>query len=61
LGRFYCIRKEKVAKTNERSSGSKWRPQVGDLILAKCQAVSGAVDGVTKKFDKPYDEPWKVT
>jgi hypothetical protein len=57
----YVKMKEKEAKRNERrSSGSKWRPQVGDLVLARCQAVSGAVDGVTKKFAKPYDGPWKV-
>jgi hypothetical protein len=53
--------KEKAAKRKERSSGSRWRPQVGDLILAKCQAVSDAVDDVTKKFAKPYDGPWKVS
>jgi hypothetical protein len=58
----YVRMKKKAAKRNERKgSGSKWRPQVGDLILAKCQTVSDAVYGVTKKFAKPYDGPWKVT
>ena len=37
------------------------KPQVGDLVLAKCQAVSDAADGITKKFARPYDGPWKVT
>jgi hypothetical protein len=60
----YVRMKEKAAKRNKRrrrSSGSKWRPQVGDLVLAKCQGVSDAADGVTKKFARPYDGPWKVT
>src|SRR5215510_13198057 len=40
----YVKMKEKATKRNERrSSGSKWRPQVGDLVLAKCQAISDAV------------------
>ena len=37
------------------------KPQVGDLVLAKWQAVSDAADGITKKFARPYDGPWKVT
>jgi hypothetical protein len=40
---------EKAAKQNKRGK-SKWKPQVGYLVLGKCQAVSDAVDGVTKKF-----------
>jgi hypothetical protein len=61
--KVYVRMKEKAAKRNKRKrvSGSKWKPQVGDLILAKRQAVSDAVDGVTKKFAGPYDGPWKVT
>ena len=55
--------KEKAAKRNKRgkNSSSKWKPQVGDLVLAKCQAVSDAADGITKKFVRPYDGPSKVT
>jgi hypothetical protein len=46
----YVRMKEKAAKRNEKgSSGSKWRPQIGDLVLAKCQAVSDAVDGVLQR------------
>jgi hypothetical protein len=39
----------------------KWKLQVGDLVLAKCQAVSDAADGITKKFARPYDGPWNAT
>jgi hypothetical protein len=59
----YIRMKEKAAKRNKRgkNSSSKWKPQVGDLVLAKCQAVSDAAGGITKKFARPYDGPWKVT
>jgi hypothetical protein len=56
--------KEKVAKRNKKGkkSSSKWKlPQVGDLVLANCQAVSDAVDDTAKKFVRPYDGSWKVT
>jgi hypothetical protein len=59
-----CVRmKEKTAKRNKRGKNvsSKWKPQVGDLVLTKCQAVSDAADGIRKKFARPYDGPWKVT
>ena len=53
----YVRMKEKAAKRNKRGKigSSKWKPQVGDLVLAKCQAVSDAADGITKKFARPYD------
>jgi hypothetical protein len=59
----YVRMKEKATKRNKRgkNSSSKWKPQVGDLVLSKCQAVSNAADGITKKFTEPYDGPWKVT
>jgi hypothetical protein len=64
--RFYkhtYVRMEKAEKRNKGGKNyfSKWKPQVGNLVLAKCQAVSDAVDGITKKFVRPYDGPWKVT
>lgn len=58
----YVRMKEKTAKRNKRGKNrsSKCKPQV-DLVVAKCQAISDAVDGITKKFFRPYDGPWKVT
>jgi hypothetical protein len=55
--------KKKAAKRNKRRSsrGSKCRPQVEDLVLAKCQAASDVAEGVTKKFARPCDGQWKVT
>jgi hypothetical protein len=59
----YVRMKEKAVKQNERgkNSSSEWKPQVGDLVLAKCQAVSDAADSITKKFARPYDGPWSHT
>jgi hypothetical protein len=58
-----CQDEGKTAKRNKRgkNGSSKWKPQVGYLVLAKCQAVSDAADGITKKFARPYDGPWKFT
>lgn len=55
--------KEKAAKRNKmgKNCSSKWKPQVEDLVLAKCQAVSDAVYGITKNLVRPCDGPWKVT
>jgi mRNA-degrading endonuclease RelE of RelBE toxin-antitoxin system len=39
----------------EKNYSSTWKLQVGDLVLFKCQAVSNAVDGITKKFVRPCD------
>jgi len=59
----YVRMKEKATKRNKRgkNSHSKWKPQVGDLVIARCQAVSNAADGTIKKFARPCEGPWKVT
>jgi hypothetical protein len=30
------------------------------MVLAKCQPVSDAAVGITRKFGRVYDRPWKV-
>jgi len=42
--------KDKAAKRNTRRKNCslKWKPQVENFVLAKCQAVSDAVDGISK-------------
>ena len=46
----YLRTKEKAAKRSKRrkTCSFKWESQVGDLLPTKCQAVSEAVDGITK-------------
>jgi hypothetical protein len=39
----------------------KWEPQVGNLVLSKCQPVSEAVKGVTSKFMCPFESPWRIS
>ena len=55
----YVRMKERAAKGNIRGNNgrSKWKTKVVDLVLAKCQALSDAADGITKKFARPYDGP----
>ena len=57
----YVRMKEKAAKRNKRgkNSSSRWKPQVGDLVPAKCQTESDASDAITKNFARPYDGPLK--
>jgi hypothetical protein len=59
----YARMKERAVKWNKRRKNSsvRWKLQVGDLVLAKCPAVSEAADGITKKFAMPYDGPWSYT
>jgi hypothetical protein len=39
----------------------KWNLQLGDLVLAKGNPISEAVEDMTKKFVAPFDRPWKIT
>jgi hypothetical protein len=53
--------REKATKRNKRKTGiTKWDPKLGDMVLAKCQPVSDAAVGVTRKFGRVYDGHWKV-
>jgi hypothetical protein len=34
---------------------------VSDLVLSRLQPVSEAAKGVTSKFMRPYEGPWRIT
>jgi hypothetical protein len=59
----YINMKTKALKRNERhrTGTTRWEPQLDELVLAKCQPTSNAPMGVTSKFVRPYDGPWKVS
>jgi hypothetical protein len=54
--------KPKADRRNKRRKKviHKWKPQVGDLVLSKCQPVSEAIKGVTSKFMGPFEGPWLI-
>lgn len=54
------------SKANRRLKGQKrglckWEPQIGDLVLSRCQPVSKALKGVAGKFSRPCEDPWRIT
>jgi hypothetical protein len=48
-------------KKRQKISQYEWKPQVGDLVLYRCQPVSEATKVVTSKFARPYEGPWRIT
>jgi hypothetical protein len=59
----YIRMKSKADRRNKRRKKGihKWEPQLGDLVLSKCQPVSEAVKGVTSKFMRPFEGPWRIS
>jgi hypothetical protein len=59
----YLKMKMKAERRNRKHRTGKtvWEPQVGDLVLAKCQPTSNAAISVTSEFVRPYDGPWKIS
>ena len=65
---------EKIAKAYERMRqrahdrsskrkhrNAKWNPRINDKVLVKTQPTSDAVAGVTGKFIRPYEGPYKIS
>jgi hypothetical protein len=61
--RAYAKMKLKAEKRNrgKRSGKDKWKPQLNDLVLVKCQHTSDATKGTTGKFHRPYEGPYSVS
>jgi hypothetical protein len=60
--RAYARMKLRAEKRNSRRKTGKtrWRPQLEDLVLVKCQQVSDAILGVISKFQRPYEGPYRI-
>jgi len=48
-------------KKCQKRGQHEWKPQVGDLVLCRCQPVSEVAKGVTSKFTRPIEGPWRIT
>lgn len=61
--RAYLKMKLKAGRRKKRQKRGQheWKPQLGDLVLYRCQPVSEAAKGVTSKFTRPYEGPWRLT
>jgi hypothetical protein len=58
----YARAKVKAEKRNlKRKTGkSQWLPKINDLVLVKSQLISDVVQGVTVKFQRPYEGPYTI-
>jgi hypothetical protein len=48
-------------KIKRRAGGTRWKPQLQDWVLVKCQPTSDAAQGVTGKFRRPYEGPFRIS
>jgi hypothetical protein len=48
-------------KIKRRAGGTRWKPQLQDKVLVKCQPTSDAAQGVTGKFRRPYEGPFRIS
>jgi hypothetical protein len=62
LKKAFLKMKQKAERRNRmRKVGKhKWEPQVGDLVLAKRQAVANAIAGISSKFIHNYAGPFRI-
>jgi hypothetical protein len=59
----YARMKLKSEKRNQkRKTGhTRWFPKLGELVLVKSQTVSDAAQGITAKFQMPYEGPYVIS
>jgi hypothetical protein len=62
LLKAYARMKLKEDKRNRKlkTGRTRWNPQLKDLVLVKCQPASDAVQGITSKFQRPYEGPYLI-
>ncbi|PNF14204.1 hypothetical protein B7P43_G12568 [Cryptotermes secundus] len=58
----YARMKKRAEKRRSRKRllKNKWEPQIGDPVLVKGQPVSSADQGITGKFQRPYEGPYYI-
>ncbi|PNF28428.1 hypothetical protein B7P43_G15944 [Cryptotermes secundus] len=58
----YARMKLRADRRNERrkTGRTKWQPRLNDLVLVRCQPVADTVQGLTSKFQRPFEGPFIV-
>jgi hypothetical protein len=58
----YARMKLKAGKKNKkRKTGrTQWKPRLQELVLVKSQPASDEAQGITSKFQRPYEEPYLI-
>ena len=62
LIKAYARMKLKAERRNKkrRTGRTQWNPNLNDQVLVKCQPASDAVQGITSKFQRPYEGPYLI-
>jgi hypothetical protein len=54
------LRAEKRYNKGKKSK-RRWKPKLQEQVLVKCQPMSDTVQGITGKFQRPYEGPYLIT
>jgi hypothetical protein len=59
----YTRMKLKAEKRNmkRKTRKARWDPRLNELVLVKCQTTSDAVQGITAKFQMPFEGPYLIS
>ncbi|PNF28365.1 hypothetical protein B7P43_G17307 [Cryptotermes secundus] len=52
--------KAEKRKNKRKSRRTEWLPKDGDLVLVRSQPTSDAAQGITGKFQRPFDGPYII-
>jgi hypothetical protein len=52
--------KARKRRIKKKTKSTKWDPEEGDLVLVKSQPTSDAAQGITGKFQRPYEGPFII-
>jgi hypothetical protein len=43
-----------------KTGTTKWKPQLNDKVLVRCHPTSNAAQGITGKFQRPFEGPFVI-
>jgi hypothetical protein len=55
------VQKKRLERASHNTGIRKWKHQLGDLVLAKCDVILEVVEVTANNFVQPLNRPWKVT
>jgi len=58
---YLTLKKATKRKRRRQLGSTRWKPELNEEVLLKCQPTSDAALGITAKFMRPYDGPWVIT
>jgi hypothetical protein len=52
--------KSEKRRLKRMTGKNKWTPKVNEMVLVKKHPTSDAIQGITMKFQRPYEEPYVI-